>query len=130
MNVFNFTGNLGNEAEMRYTANGDPIVNFSVAVKSGYGDKATTTWIRCAMLGKRGESVIEYLKKGTMVGISGELSNREYQDKDGQTRYSLEVRVNDLTLLGGKPASESSGVARSEKQGYVKSGDLESDLPF
>jgi single-strand DNA-binding protein len=128
MNVFNFTGNLGNEAEMRYTAGGDPIVNFSVAVKAGYGEKATTTWIRCNMWGKRGEAVIAYLKKGTMVGVSGELSNREYQDKDGQTRYSLEVRVNDLTLLGGKP--ESSGVARSEKQTSVKSGDLDDSIPF
>ena len=130
MNVFNFTGNLGNEAEMRYTAGGDPIVNFSVAVKAGYGDKATTTWIRCAMWGKRGEAVIEYLKKGTMVGISGELSNREYKDKDGQTRYSLEVRVNDLTLLGGRPVTESGGDARSEKKTSTKSGDLEDQIPF
>jgi single-strand DNA-binding protein len=132
MNVFNFTGNLGNEAEMRYTPNGDPIVNFSVAVKAGYGDKATTTWIRCAMWGKRGESVVEYLKKGTMVGVSGELSNREYQDKDGQKRYSLEVRVNDLTLIGGKQDRSEPSQEKAPQPAKAKPSfdDPYDDLPF
>ena len=102
MNSWNFTGNLGNDCEQRYTQSGDSVVSFSVGVKSGFGDKATTTWAKCAMFGKRGESVAPYLKKGALVGISGEVNNREYQDKEGQKRYSLDVRVNDLTLLGGK----------------------------
>ena len=102
MNSWNFTGNLGNDCEQRYTQSGDSVVSFSVGVKSGFGDKATTTWAKCAIFGKRGESVAPYLKKGTLVGISGEVNNREYQDKEGQKRYSLDVRVNDLTLLGGK----------------------------
>ena len=102
MNSWSFTGNLGRDAEQRYTQSGDSVVSFSVGVKAGFGDKATTTWANCAMFGKRGESVAPYLKKGALVGISGEVNNREYQDKEGQKRYSLDVRVNDLTLLGGK----------------------------
>lgn len=129
MNVFSFTGNLGNQAEQRYTQGGDSIVSFSVAVKSGFGDKAVTTWVHCTMFGKRGESVLPYLNKGQLVGVSGEFSAREWDDKEGQKRTSVEVRVNDLTLLG-KIEREQTHPARSEKQSPVKSGDLESDIPF
>ena len=102
MNSWNFTGNLGRDCDTRYTQSGDAVVSFSVGVKAGFGDKATTTWANCSMFGKRGEAVSAYLKKGTLVGIVGEVNLREYQDKEGQKRYSLDVRVNDLTLLGGK----------------------------
>ena len=106
MNSWNFTGNLGRDAEQRFTTNGDSVVSFSVGVKSGFGEKATTTWANCAMFGKRGEAVAQYLKKGTLVGIVGEVNNREYQDKEGQKRYSLDVHVNDLSLLGGKKSED------------------------
>ena len=128
MNVFSFTGNLGNQAEQRYTQGGDSIVSFSVAVKSGFGDKAVTTWVRCTMFGKRGESVLPYLNKGQLVGVSGEFSAREWDDKEGQKRTSVEVRVNDLTLLGKSDREHQP--ARSEKHSPVKSGDLESDIPW
>ena len=100
MNSWNFTGNLGADAEQRVTPSGEPVVSFSVGVKAGFGDRATTTWARCQMWGKRGESVAPYLKKGQLVGVSGEASLREYDKKDGSKGASLEVRVNDLTLLG------------------------------
>lgn len=100
MNNWNFTGNLGNDAESRFTPSGDAVVSFPVGVKSGYGDKASTTWARCQMWGKRGEAVAQYLTKGQLVGVTGELTLREYDKKDGSKGYSLEVRVNDLTLLG------------------------------
>lgn len=129
MNVFSFTGNLGNQAEQRYTQGGDSIVSFSVAVKSGFGDKAVTTWVRCTMFGKRGESVLPYLNKGQLVGVSGEFSAREWDDKEGQKRTSVEVRVNDLTLLG-KSEREQTQPARNEKQSPVKSGDLGDDVPW
>ena len=114
MNSWNFTGNLGNDCEQRYTQSGDSVVSFSVGVKSGFGDKASTTWAKCAMFGKRGEAVAPYLKKGTLVGVVGEVNNREYQDKEGQKRYSLDVSVNDLTLLGRK--SDRSEPAKDKPQ--------------
>ena len=132
MNVFSFTGNLGNQAEQRYTQGGDSIVSFSVAVKSGFGDKAVTTWVRCTMFGKRGESVLPYLNKGQLVGVSGEFSAREWDDKEGQKRTSVEVRVNDLTLLGGKSESQQDQ-RQTPKQPTktVSHGDeLDSDVPF
>ena len=137
MNSWNFTGNLGNDCEQRYTQSGDSVFSFSVGVKSGFGDKASTTWAKCAMFGKRGEAVAPYLKKGTLVGVVGEVNNREYQDKDGQKRYSLDVRVNDLTLLGGKSdRSESAPIQpkpqQRNAQGAPKAsiGDMDDDIPF
>jgi len=108
MNNWNFTGNLGKDCEKRYTPGGDAVVQFSVGVKSGYGDKATTTCATYALWGKRGEAVEQYLTKGQLVGITGEVTLREFTDKDGAKRSSLEVRVNDLTLLGGKRDGEQS----------------------
>lgn len=132
MNNWNFTGNIGNSAEQKYTGSGDSIVSFSVAVKAGFGDKATTTWARCSMFGKRGESVLPYLNKGQLVGVSGEMTAREWQDKEGQKRTSIEVRVNDLTLLGKSDNQESKPAQRQEPSPKRAShGDeLDSDIPF
>lgn len=131
MNVWCFTGNLGNAADTRFLPNGDPVVSFSVAVKAGYGDKATTTWARCSMFGKRGEAVAPYLVKGARVGVSGEASMREWTDKEAQKRQSLEVRVNDLTLLSAK--SEQSAPAAAPKTATPASGpfdEMDDDIPF
>jgi len=131
MNVWNFTGNLGKTAEQRFTTGGDSVVSFSVAVKSGYGDKATTTWANCQMWGKRGESVLQYLTKGQLVGISGEVTLRTYEKKEGGTGFSLEVRVNDLTLLGKKDSehAEPAQVKPAAKQA-AQSFDEFDDVAF
>ena len=132
MNAWQFTGNIGKDAESRFLPNGDPVVSFSVGVKSGYGEKATTTWARCAMFGKRAESVSQYLTKGQLVGISGEVTLREWNDKEGQKRNSLEVRVNDLTLLGkkdGQQAAQPRQQAPAQQQADTF-GDFSDDAPF
>lgn len=106
MNVLNATGRIGKDCETRFTSGGDAITAFALAIDSGYGEKKVTTWLNCSMFGKRGEAVAPYLKKGGQVAISGELTNREYQDKEGNKRFSLDLRVNDLTLIGGKPSDD------------------------
>ena len=140
MNVWNFTGNLGADAEQCFTQSGDSVVSFSVGVKAGFGDKATTTWARCRMWGKRGEAVAQYLVKGQLVGVSGEVSMREWEDKNGVKRTNLEVRVNDLDLLGGKKDGASQQQRQQEPQQNRQSpqskpnqsfaDDLGDDLPF
>lgn len=130
MNCWNFTGNLGGDAETRFTQKGEAIVSFSVGVKSGYGDKATTTWARCSMFGKRGEAVSQYLTKGQLVGISGEAGLNEWQDKEGQKRTNLEVRVNDLTLLGKKDSQQAPAPQRKAQEFPPSVGDLRDDCPF
>lgn len=97
MNVFTFTGNLGNDCRTG-NAGGTAVVNFSVAVKSGWGDKAQTNWIDVALWGKQAESgLVDYLKKGQQVAVSGELGTREH---DGKTY--LTVRAGSVDLVGGK----------------------------
>lgn len=131
MNAWQFTGNIGKAAESRLLPNGDPVVSFSVGVKSGYGEKATTTWARCAMFGKRAESVSSYLTKGQLVGISGEVTLREWNDKEGQKRSSLEVRVNDLTLLGKKDGQQAAQPRQQAPAPQQSAGDWDdSDIPF
>lgn len=126
MNSWSFTGNVGGDAETRHIPSGEAVVGFNVAVKSGYGDKAATTWVRCAIWGKRGEAVAPYLLKGQLVGVVGEVTNREYE-KDGQKRYSLDVRVSDLTLLGKRDEARSEP-AKAER--HPAQDDFDSDLPF
>ena len=132
MNAWQFTGNVGKDAESRFLPNGDPVVSFSVGVKSGYGEKATTTWARCAMFGKRAELVSQYLTKGQLVGISGEVTLREWNDKEGQKRNSLEVRVNDLTLLGKKDGQQAAAPRQQApaQQQADTFGDFQYDVPF
>lgn len=132
MNIFIITGNLGNDAEQRYTKSGDSIVSFSVPAKSGFGDKAITSWIKCSMFGKRGESVLPFLKKGQLVGVQGEFASREWQDKDGQKRTSNEMRVNDLQLLGkASPQVEQKPAGQAAKPQAKPAGDdLGDDVPW
>ena len=102
MNVYTFTGNLARDAKINSTEKGDSVGSFSVGVKSGYGDKAVTNWINCSLWGKRADSLAPYLMKGQGVAISGELSLRKYKSKDGSEGASMEVRVQDVTLIGSK----------------------------
>jgi single-strand DNA-binding protein len=133
MNSWNFTGNLGRDAEVRFTPAGDPITNFSVAVKAGYGKNEVTSWVTCSIFGKRGEAVASYLKKGNQVGVSGEGLLRTW-DKDGTKQSSLECRVNDVTLLGSKDASTSSASQKDAPPNETYMGksekEFEDDIPF
>lgn len=111
MNVFCFTGNLGGDVKVNSTG-GSTVANFSVAVKSGFGDKAQTMWISCALWGKQAESkLIDYLTKGQQVAITGELSAREH---DGKTY--LQVRVGTIHLVGGKSEGGQQQAPRQQQQ--------------
>ena len=106
MNLLAFTGNLGKDAEVKYLANGTPICEFSVAMKSGYGDKEKTNWVRCALFGKRAEGQLpQYLLKGAQVAVTGELELQEWEGQNGKGA-ALSVRVESLDLIGGKPQTQ------------------------
>ena len=126
MNSLNFTGNVGRDAETRFTPNSDAITSFSVALTSGYGDKKITTWLNCTIFGKRGEALADYIKKGAQVGISGEFAARPYTTKEGAEKLSLDVGVNDLTLLGGKREEGGKSPTAQSKDPM----DFEDSIPF
>ena len=100
MNHITIAGQLGKDAEMRALSNGDPVASFSVADSQGK-DKQTIWW-NCSLFGKRAESLCQYLTKGQSVTVNGTVTEREWTDKDGQKRKSMDVRVGDVALQGGK----------------------------
>lgn len=128
MNSWNFTGNLGGDAETKFLPNGDALVSFSVGVKAGFGERASTTWARCSMFGKRGQAVAEFLTKGQLVGVVGELSAREWTAGDGTKRTSIEVRVSDLTLLGKRDGGQQASMHGSRSTAPVDTD--HGDIPF
>ncbi|MFC1546005.1 single-stranded DNA-binding protein [Pseudomonadota bacterium] len=110
MNIYSFTGRLGRDCETRFTQAGMAICSFTVAVDYGYGENKGTNWIRCSLFGKRAEGGLpKYLVKGTQVAISGELKVREYEDKEGNKRTSVDVSVDKLDLIGGRSESQGGG---------------------
>ena len=114
MNNFIFTGNLGRDAEVKYLSSGSAVCEFSVAVKSGYGDREKTNWVRCAMFGKKAEGQLpQYLLKGTQVAVSGELELQEWEGQNGKGA-ALSVNVQNIDLVGGKQD------AQPQKQSYAQ----------
>lgn len=102
MNSISFDGRLAADAELRYTPGGDAILSFRVASDIGYGERKTTNWFSCQVWGKRGESLKDYLKKGQQVTVYGQLTLREWEDKEHVKRLSPDVRVSEISLQGGK----------------------------
>lgn len=134
MNKFIFTGNLGRDAETK-TVGGTTVCNFAVAVTSGYGDKQKTTWVSCALWGKQAEGALPgYLTKGQKVAVCGELSTREYQANDGTTKSVVEVRCDNVDLIGAKQdapvTAPPAPAARPAPKPAAPAKDYDDDIPF
>lgn len=150
-------GNLGRDPEIRYTADGRPIANFSVATSETWTDKSSgekrekTEWHRVVVFGKLAEICGEFLSKGRQVYIEGKLQTRKWQGQDGQDKYTTEVVVDSfngtMQMLGtreggsgggSRPAAGSGGGNSSGGGGYQDQGypqppypnDQEDDIPF
>ena len=100
MNSITVAGQLGRDAELRYLPNGDAVAGFSVADSQGK-DKPTIWW-NCQLFGKRVAALAPYLLKGQQVTVAGNVTEREWTDKEGNKRKQMEIRVSDLALQGGK----------------------------
>ena len=120
MNNISVAGNISKDAETRFLQDGTPVASFSVADNQGK-DKPAIFW-NCQLFGKRAESLTQYLTKGQAVTVSGTVSQRTYTDKNGQERTSMDVRVNDVALQGGKREAEPS---KKPSQDGAKSRQLE-----
>ena len=122
-------GNLGNDPEVRYSANGAAIANISIATSESWKDKNTgeqqerTEWHRVVMFNRLGEIAGEYLRKGSQVYIEGKLQTRKWQDQNGQDRYSTEVVASEMQMLGGRGEGGGGGQMRPQSnQGYQNQG--------
>ena len=113
MNVFTFDGNLGRNAEVKQVGD-STVVEFSVGNQVGWGDKKKTNWINCSFWNR--EKVAPYLVKGSKVTVTGELTTREYQKKDGSNGFSMEVRVQDVSLPGKVQGEQAQGSPPQQAQ--------------
>jgi len=111
-------GNLGRDAELRYTPGGAAVATINMATTEVWNDKAgqkqeKTEWHRVILWGKSAESLTEYLTKGKQIYVEGRLQTRQWDDKDGNKRYTTEIRGDKIVLLGG--GSRSGGGAQMER---------------
>lgn len=101
-------GNLGNDPDVKYTADGRAIANISLATTERWKDRNTgeqqdrTEWHRIVFFNRLAEIVSEYLKKGSQVYVEGKLQTRKWQDQSGQDRYTTEIVANEMQMLGGR----------------------------
>lgn len=133
MNSLNAIVRLSKDAELRFLSDGTPVAQLSMAMTSGYGDKAVTTWVNGSIFGKRAETLAPMLLKGQQVGVTGEITNRKYVAKDGTEKYSLEMRITDVKLLRKANVSDSKENASAPTTNASASDpfdDLSSDIPF
>jgi len=123
MKQITIAGNIGRDAEVRTTQGGDKVAGFPVAVSDR---QKNTTWFDCSLWGKRGESLAQYLKKGSKVAVTGELTTREHEGKT-----YLGCRVSELTLLGSNSSSSRDDYSKASQGGGASGGaDLDDEIPF
>ena len=134
-------GNLGADPESRVTASGEAVCNISIACTETWRDKATgekkemTEWVRVGFFGKLAEIAGQYLRKGSQVYIEGSLRTRKWQDKNGQDRYTTEIRGDVMKMLGGKPEGQQQPAAPRQQtpqrqQSAPPAGAFDDDIPF
>lgn len=115
-------GNLGRDAELKFTPSGFPISSFSLATTDRRKDKDNTwqertEWHRIKLLGKQAESLQDYLKKGKQIYVEGRLETRSWDDKDGQKKYMTEIIADRIQLLGSAGGGGSRGASSSAGRG-------------
>ena len=129
-------GNLGRDPEVRYTSSGTAVANFTMATTDRWSDpsgerKERTEWHRIVVWAKQAEIVGEYLRKGRQVYVEGSLQTREWTDRDGNKRYTTEVKAINFQMLGRRGDDDGAG-ARRESTAVADSGGgfEDDDIPF
>ena len=139
-NRITIVGYLGRDPELRYTPDGTPVCDFSVATTERRKDRSgetqdITTWFRVTVWRRQAELAGQYLTKGRQVYVEGRLIQREFQDRDGNTRYSLEVTASDIQFIGSR--GEEGSQVREEPSAKARTQEAaaaapvtEDDIPF
>lgn len=120
-------GNLGRDPELRYTPQGTPVCSFSVASnerrKGSDGEfQDLTTWFRVTAWGKQAETVSKYLTKGRSVYVEGRLRVEDWTDKDGKSRYTLELHATDVQFIDGGQGGGQGGGGGGGGRDYERGG--------
>jgi len=118
-------GNLGSEPSLRYTPSGKAVCNFNIAVDGGRKD--TTEWVSIVVWEKQAEACSQYLKKGSMVAVTGRLATRTYDDKEGIKRKVTEVIAEQVKFLSKREQGSSSSATQSNDSDEMFE---DQDVPF
>lgn len=119
-------GHVGQDPEMRYTAEGVGVCNFSVAVNQGYGDREKTVWFRVSAWRQLAETCSQYVHKGMLVLVAGTVDARAYTANDGQPRASLDLTAQRVKFLSRR---EDAGGGSYEGGSDYAAEDVD-DIPF
>ena len=156
LNKVTLIGNLGKDPEVRSTSGGNRVATFSLATSRAWNDASgnkqeKTEWHKCVAWNSKGSQLADivekYMKKGDKVYVEGRIEYGQYQDKDGQTRYTTEINVRELIMLGGgrgggdmdgdrparaaAPAKAKAGAGGDEFEDFPGAlADEDDDLPF
>jgi single-strand DNA-binding protein len=136
-------GRLGQDPDVRYTQSNTAVANMSIATSERYKDKSgewkeKTEWHKVVAWGRTAEVCQEYLKKGSQVYIEGPIQTNKWEDKEGQTRYTTEIKALQMTMLDSKRDADAAPASQSKASEPVSSNvelddnldDIDDDLPF
>jgi len=136
VNKVTLIGNLGQDPETRYLPNGDAVTNLSLATSESWKDKNTgeqverTEWHRVSFFGRAAEVISEYARKGSKLYVEGSLQTRKWQDKEGQDRYTTEIKGREFQFLGDSPGGSSSRQDRAEPSRQSRPEPEREDVPL
>lgn len=132
-------GHVGKDPDIRYTPDGKAVANFNLATSEKWKDKVSgetrenTEWHRCVAWERLAEIVGKYVKKGNPLYVEGKICTRKWQDKSGVDRYTTEIKVTEIEMLGGSHQPEAPS---NEKENYkppasqAQQADFDDDIPF
>lgn len=144
-------GRLGKDPEVRYMPSGQAVANVTIATSESWKDKQSgepqerTEWHNVVFYGKLGEIAGEYLRKGAQVYVEGGLRTRKWQDKNGQDRWTTEIIVSDMQMLGGRGGNGGNAASQEDAGQYAPTSkpaaaaaapagqgfdDFDDDIPF
>ena len=113
LNLCQFIGRLGRDPEIKYTQSGKAVTNFTIAV-NGYKDDVQ--WVNCVAWEKLAAICGEYLTKGKQVYVSGRQQTRQWEDQDGNKKYTTEIVIENMQMLGGGNRSDNNETQRGPEQ--------------
>jgi single-strand DNA-binding protein len=129
-------GRLGRDPETRYTSGGQAVCNFTLATDETYRDRngekqKRTEWHRIVVWGKQAEIAQQYLHKGSLIFLEGRIQTRQWDDREGQKRTTVEIVANNFRMLGGRGeggTAPGAGAGEIEPQAAAAAAGAE-DLP-
>lgn len=136
MNKVQLIGRLTKDPDLRYTKSNIAVASYTIAINTGYGEKQQTDYINISSWGKSGEFVSNYFKKGQAIALVGRLRSNNYEDSNGNKRYTVEVITEDIEFVGSKNEKQNGQDEEIEKEQSISSeyqSNLiltDDDLPF